>query len=134
MTFAAIAAVFLALALWVASRIRRRLRWADNDVLTAVKDAVNGVFLKAEARGAIRRIPGFWTDYGDEYPALRRLEAGYDDVRAECLHLLGAPQRNRGYRRFQEAARHAVPLRVARSPHAAHVSISPLRRRTRRRI
>lgn len=44
--------------------------------------------MRAEARGAIRHIPNFWTDYGEDYPELRRLEAGYEDVRAECLDLL----------------------------------------------
>ena len=58
-----------------------------------MKDTVNGVFLRAEKRGAIRRVPNFWTDYDEDYPELRRLEAGYEDVRGECLHLLRAKNR-----------------------------------------
>ena len=70
------------------SRVRLHFKRAYNDVLTIIKDAVNKVFMRAEARGAIRRVPTFWTDYDEAYPELRRLEAGYEDVRAECLHLL----------------------------------------------
>ena len=78
----------LAGAVWIALRVRRQLERANNDVLTTVKDAVNGVFMRAEARGAIRRVTGFWTDYDDDYPELRRLEASYEAVRDECLELL----------------------------------------------
>lgn len=88
MTIVAVAIALLALAIWIALGIRRRLEAANNDVLTVVKDAVNGVFMRAEARGAIRRVPDFWTDYDEDYPELRRLEAGYERVRAECLRLL----------------------------------------------
>ena len=68
MSFIAVAIAFMALALWIAAGIKRRLGAANNDVLTAVKDAVNGVFMRAEARGAIRRVPNFWTDYSEDYP------------------------------------------------------------------
>ena len=93
MSFIAVAIAFIALALWIAAGIKRRLGAANNDVLTAVKDAVNGVFMRAEARGAIRHVPNFWTDYSEDYPELRQLEAGYEHVRAECLNLLRAKDR-----------------------------------------
>ena len=88
MTFAAVAIAILTVSLWMGWRARVRLERANGDVLTAVKDAVNAVFMRAESRGVIRRVPDFWTDYEEDYPELRRLEAGYEDVRAECLDLL----------------------------------------------
>jgi beta-hydroxylase len=54
----------------------------------AFKNRVNDVFVRAELDGRFPRLPPFSHDYADEYPGLRALEAGYADVRRECLELL----------------------------------------------
>lgn len=53
-----------------------------------VKKAFNGVYARCEDAGLLPRLPAFDEDYGDAYPELRALEAGYADVRAECERLL----------------------------------------------
>ncbi len=53
-----------------------------------IKDSVNRIFQRAEDRGWYPRLPAFSHDYLKDYPALRLLEEGYSDVRAECLVLL----------------------------------------------
>ncbi len=52
-----------------------------------VKKAANRVYTRCEDAGLLARLPAFDEDYAD-YPELRTLEAGYQDVRRECEHLL----------------------------------------------
>lgn len=59
----------------------------------AFKNRINDVFVRAEEGGRFRRLPSFERDYRDEYPGLRDLEAGYADVRRECLELLTIKER-----------------------------------------
>ncbi len=53
-----------------------------------IKNAAASVFVRAEARGAFRKLPAFDRDFLGEYPALRVLEDNYQVVREECLALL----------------------------------------------
>ena len=53
-----------------------------------IKQTINGIFVRFEARGWLPRTPAFDPDYLATYPALARLEAAYPDVRDECLALL----------------------------------------------
>ncbi len=52
------------------------------------KSAAASIFVRAEARGAFRKLPAFDRDFLGEYPALRILEDNYQTVREECLALL----------------------------------------------
>jgi len=54
---------------------------------------VNNVFSWFEEHGLMRRTPAFDHDYHRYYPALKVLEAGYADVRAECEKLLDIKDR-----------------------------------------
>ncbi len=54
---------------------------------------VNDVFSWFEDKGLMRRTTAFNHDYHRDYPALRILEAGYADVREECLKLLDMKDR-----------------------------------------
>jgi aspartyl/asparaginyl beta-hydroxylase (cupin superfamily) len=53
-----------------------------------MKNAAASIFVRAEARGAFRKLPAFDRDFLKEYPALRILEDNYQVVREECLALL----------------------------------------------
>lgn len=53
------------------------------------KQAAASIFVRAEARGAFRKLPAFDRDFLGEYPALRILEDNYHVIRDECLGLLG---------------------------------------------
>ena len=75
----------LALAIGVAWRVIKGL---DSKGKTAIKDAVNGVFESAEARGAFPRQPAFETDYAETYPHFRLIEENYDTIREECEALM----------------------------------------------
>ena len=46
-----------------------------------VKKAFNGVYARCEEAGLLARMPPFDEDYGNDYPELRALEAGYAVVR-----------------------------------------------------
>src|SRR5215212_3857746 len=52
-----------------------------------VKKALNRVYTRCEDAGLLARLPGIDERY-DEYPELRALESGYEDVRRECEQLL----------------------------------------------
>ena len=54
---------------------------------------INRVFTRSEERGWLTRTPAFIRDYHRYYPALARLEAGYPQVRAECLAILEDKER-----------------------------------------
>ena len=54
---------------------------------------VNDVFAWFEDKGLMRRTSAFNYDYHRDFPALRALEAGYADVRDECLKLLDIKDR-----------------------------------------
>lgn len=53
-----------------------------------LKEGVNAVFARAEARGRFRRLPAFDTDYHRDYPELALLEREYPAIRDEALGLL----------------------------------------------
>jgi beta-hydroxylase len=53
-----------------------------------VKKALNAVYARCEDAGLLARMPAFDEHCGDEYPELRILEAGYEDIRSECERLL----------------------------------------------
>lgn len=53
------------------------------------KEAAASIFVRAEARGAFRKLPAFDREFLGEYPALRTLEENYHVIRDECLGLLG---------------------------------------------
>ena len=55
----------------------------------AIKDAINNVFIRAEARGTFPKAPAFERDYHSDYPGLRLLEENHKVVRDECVKLLG---------------------------------------------
>ncbi len=55
----------------------------------AIKDAINNVFIRAEARGVFPKAPAFETRYHNDYPALRLLEENHKVIRDECVKLLG---------------------------------------------
>jgi aspartyl/asparaginyl beta-hydroxylase (cupin superfamily) len=65
-----------------------RLPGAGKKGRKRVKKAFNGVYARCEEAGLLPRLPAFDEDYGDNYPELRALEAGYADVRSECENLL----------------------------------------------
>src|SRR5579863_4614648 len=52
------------------------------------KNWAASIFVRAEARGAFRRLSGFDRNFLQDYPALRVLEDNYQVVRDECLALL----------------------------------------------
>jgi len=57
-------------------------------VAVRAKNWVAAIFVRAEARGVFRKLPGFDRNFLQEYPALRVLEDNYQVVREECLTLL----------------------------------------------
>ncbi len=54
----------------------------------AVIEAVNNLYERALNKGRLTRTPLFWRDYDQVFPELRKLEAEYPAIRAECLELL----------------------------------------------
>ena len=54
---------------------------------------VNELYAWLEDKRLMRRTPAFDRSYHRYYPALKQLEAGYADVRAECEKLLGIKDR-----------------------------------------
>ncbi len=54
-----------------------------------VKKAMNSVYARCEDAGLLARMPAFEEHYTEAYPELCALEAGYEDIRRECEHLLG---------------------------------------------
>lgn len=100
-----------------------------------VQEALNRVFARCEDVGLIPRLPWFDTEHAD-YPELRRFEAHYPYVRAECeallaererlldIERLGGPYTEGGHRRigwkvFVLKAGIAVPEHCARCPATA---------------
>jgi aspartyl/asparaginyl beta-hydroxylase (cupin superfamily) len=53
-----------------------------------LKNAAAEIFVRAEARGAFRKLPAFDRDFLGEYPALAILQENFQSVREECLALL----------------------------------------------
>ena len=75
----------IALGLWL------RLRMMTSKQKKAlVKKTLNGVFAWSEDRGWLPRTPAFDHDYLSTYPELKVFEEHYEDIREECLNLLGA--------------------------------------------
>lgn len=66
----------------------RRVQRMDSQQKTAIKDAMNGIFESAEARGAFPRQPAFESDYLGTYPHFRLIEENYPTIRAECEALM----------------------------------------------
>lgn len=61
----------------------------DSDQKMAIKDAINGVFVRAEARGTFRPAPAYERDYLADYPDFKILEDNHAVIREECEQLLG---------------------------------------------
>ena len=83
--------VFLSLLLGVAllgAIVFIALRFMDGQQKTAIKDAMNGIFESAEARGSFPRQPAFQSDYLATYPQFRLIEENYSTIRAECEALM----------------------------------------------
>ena len=84
MTFLMIG-VFLAL---LVAGVWLYIRSLDGQQKTAIKDSINGIFVRAERKGRFRRQPAFETDYLRDYPALRPIEEDYEIIREECDALM----------------------------------------------
>ena len=54
-----------------------------------LKNAAAEIFVRAEARGAFRKLPAFEPDFLGEYPALAILQENFQAVQEECRALLG---------------------------------------------
>lgn len=54
-----------------------------------VKTTLNSVFVWCENRGLLRRTPAFDHDYLQSYPGMKIFEDHYEDIREECMTLLG---------------------------------------------
>lgn len=67
--------------------------WVSDKQKEAFKNRFNAVFVRAEQAGRFRRLPAFENNYHDEYPGLDAVEAGYADIRRECLALLEIKER-----------------------------------------
>lgn len=52
-----------------------------------VKKAFNSIYARCEDEGLLKRLAPFDEEY-PEYPELRAIEAGYEDIRRECERLL----------------------------------------------
>lgn len=66
----------------------RKIQSLDGDQKMAIKNGINDVFLRAEARGRFPSAPAFDLDYAKAYPEFRVLEEGYKVIRDECEGLL----------------------------------------------
>ncbi len=58
-----------------------------------LRDAANGIFTRAEARGRFPRLEAFQRDYRRDYPELELLEQDYPAIRDEVLRLLDIKDR-----------------------------------------
>lgn len=61
----------------------------SGDQKIEIKNAINNVFIRAEARGLFPKAPAFERHYHDDYPGLRLLEENHKVIRDECVSLLG---------------------------------------------
>ena len=77
LTFAALTAAILL-----------KVRRASKSAVFRLKNFAQSIFVRAEERGAFRRLPAFDCDYLRDYPELRILEENYPAIREECLALL----------------------------------------------
>src|SRR3954462_4183848 len=64
------------------------IRRSSKSAVFRVKNFAQSIFVRAEQRGAFRRLPTFDSDFLRDYPQLRVLEDNYPVVREECLALL----------------------------------------------
>jgi beta-hydroxylase len=71
----------------------RYVQSLDGDQKMAIKDAINGVFVRAEARGVFPPAPAYELDYLDDYPDFKILEDAYPVIRAEAEQLLGLKEK-----------------------------------------
>ncbi|MFP6640417.1 MAG: aspartyl/asparaginyl beta-hydroxylase domain-containing protein [Myxococcota bacterium] len=69
------------------------IRSLDGQQKTAIKDSINGIFVRAERKGRFRRQPAFEMDYLRDYPALRQIEEKYEVIREECAALMEAREK-----------------------------------------
>jgi beta-hydroxylase len=67
----------------------RKVQSLSSDQKMAIKDGINDVFLRAEARGVIPAAPAFDLEYASTYPEFRILEENHKVIREECEKLLG---------------------------------------------
>ncbi|HIF98763.1 MAG TPA: hypothetical protein EYQ54_17390, partial [Myxococcales bacterium] len=80
--------VILASTALVVLGVWRRVQRMDGQQKTAIKDAMNGIFESAEARGAFPRQPAFESDYLGTYPQFGLIEDNYATIRTECEALM----------------------------------------------
>ena len=71
----------------------RKIGSLSSEQKMAIKDGINNVFVRAEARGTFRSAPAFETRYAKDYPQFRILEDNYKVIREECEKLLGIKDR-----------------------------------------
>ena len=71
----------------------RYVQLLDSDRKLAIIDTINGIFMRAEARGVFPAVPGFERAYLKSYPRLRILEDNYSIIREECEKLLGVKEK-----------------------------------------
>ena len=57
-------------------------------LLDKFRSAIDGYFVRGEARGKIIVPPVFFTNYADEYPELKIFEENQAIIREECINLL----------------------------------------------
>jgi aspartyl/asparaginyl beta-hydroxylase (cupin superfamily) len=67
----------------------RYFQLMGSDRKLAIKDVINRVFMRAEARGLFPAAPAFERNYLKSYPQLKILEDNYPVIREECGKLLG---------------------------------------------
>ena len=71
----------------------RYVQSLDSDRKLAIKDAINGVLVSAEARGLFPAAPAFERDYLNDYPQFKILEDNYPVIREECARLLALKEK-----------------------------------------
>ena len=71
----------------------RHVQFLDSNRKVAIKDAINGVFMRAEARGVFSPAPAYERNYVKSYPHLKILEDNYPVIREECEKLLGLKEK-----------------------------------------
>jgi hypothetical protein len=71
----------------------RYLQLLDSDQKLAIKDSINGVLMRAEARGVFTAAPAYERNYLKYCPHFRILEDNYPIIREECEKLLGLKEK-----------------------------------------
>lgn len=71
----------------------RYVQSLDSDQKLAIKDAINAVLVRAEARGVFPAARAYEHDYLKDYPHFKLLEDNYAVIREECERLLGLKEK-----------------------------------------